>query len=1311
MARKKPVALAVESSSESGSSEGEVEYAGASNGESEDMISEDNDGNSDIDEVGADEAELSGESDAESDSGDEEEEVGEDEDGDDMDSEEEGEDEGEDEALSGNGKDNEGAAGSNGRKNARASSAGDGSAARAAKRAKAALPTKDEQLQLHNTETLMRTNLLRMQVDEMLGEVRADTLFEKRKLQDWVQRCISSIESGCAALEKARTTLSQSWIASKKIHGFVFEGKDNEQATAQFVAPTSVSVVGSSALKTATAPFLNVDIAVAMPEQLFENRDLLNHAYFNKRKFYVAALYSVLKSAAGLEGDVSVSLFKGDPRKPMVVIKPALKGSITVRIIPTLPASAFKLVQLKSSKNNVRPLSWAEKETKSVSHAEASTLRPTPRYNMAVLEDMAAQTQARFLVQTLSVCPVARDAVLLLKIWLTQRSLRFGFDCMDSHSATLLVAYLVQTKRITTQMTALAAFTLALKILTDNDLKSSQFSFTNTAIVQSSAAAADASGEPVWAMTLLYPVFDTSAGTEKQYDFNVMWRVSPSCLSDLCAEAKHTLRLLQTGRSDESFRRVFMTKSSFFDRHDIFFHLPFDDQCLRNTLLAGGKQGKGQLADTENGDLADERRSELDYALTDAVHWQFVSGRAVEIATRALGNRATAVRAMVSSDKIEASGGAGSSAHSGVFFPSCGVEAERWVVTIGVVLSRQHGQRRIERGPSSEEEAAVAEFRKFWGPNKSHMRRFQDGSIIESVVWEEALQRPGYVPRGERIADEILRHIFARHLPACCGEHSEQVHSKTTQLENRMLPAGGVSTASADPEDADSLTRKAIEYLDQLRTALISTLKDQLPLVVTSVTGTAAALRYTGLTPPKPHPLLQDNFLQKFAGKQISLLSSPLAVCVQVEGGGKWPKDAGAILKLKLAFLLRLADVLHAKLSVITIPHEDSLDIIFKSFVFRLRVVSDMEVEQRLISNVSKEADPNMVYPRLVVETNAVYPLYCNYIRALHAKFPTFAGSVRLLDCWLNGHHFSGAVPHEALEMLVASVYLDPDSGFAPTSPSAGFRKALNRLATFDWESSPLIVDFGGDITAADKGHIQAKFAASRQSRHSPLLYMTSSADRNTGFTPLSRFDEMDRTAVKLVAAMAKDTSTAYNKWVEDSKSSDDGAAIDAIMKSPTTMDRCNVILQFNEGLINAKAIKSELASDWYEHLQRGATFARLKVYANLSKKEVSLENLVVKEGATPHPVQEGVVDALRKGFGDIAVFFWNAQRGTEIGILWKPSAFLTRKFSILESRNKLALQSEDSASSATFTVLNTSEIIAQMFRVGDGLIQQVRFL
>ena len=1287
MAKKKPVvALAADISS----SESESEDMGMVDDDADDVGSEDHDSNSVSGSASGEEEDVSAESDAESDQEIEEE------DGDDDDEdEEEDDDEDRDDEDGENDGDEEIASSSNSRKNSRFEE--DASAvSRAPKKSKQDLPSKDEQLQLHNTENLMRTNLLRLQIDEMLKEVRADASFEKKKLQVWLEGCTGAIKTGTAAMERARTNLSLAWIAANKIPGFVFEGKDHEQVSATFFAPTAVAVVGSCALKTATAPFVNVDITVSMPEQQFESRDVLNHAYFNKRKLYVAALYHVLNTAAGLEGDVSVCLLKGDPRKPILVIKPALKGGVTVRIIPTLSAATFKLVQLKLSKNNVRPIAWVEKESKS--NAEGDKLKPTPRYNMAIMEDVAAQTQANFLSQTLSVCPVARDAVILFKVWLTQRSLRFGFDSMDSHSATLLVAYLVQTKRITNQMTAVAAFTLVLKLLIENDLSKCQMSFTNTSIVLGETS-------EHWAMTLFYPVFETSSGVDKQYDFNVMWRISSTCLADVCSEANHTLHLLQTGRSDSSFQRIFMSKVSFFDRHDLFFHIPFTSNCLSDALQRGktGKSSSSVGKDIEHSDLATERFEEVDNAVADMVHWQYISSKAVAVAKRALGNRAVAIR-VVSAPQTS------TTVRTGVFYPQCGEEADRWVVTLGVVLSKEHGQRRIERGPAAEDEASVEQFRKFWGPNKSQLRRFQDGSIIEAVLWEEALQRPGYVPRGERIAEEVLRYVFARHLPVCCGKNAEHVYSKTTQLEHKVLAAIGISPASANSDDADTLTRKALENLDKLRTALISTLKDQLPLLVSSLTGTGAALRYTGLIPPQSHPLLQENFVQKYAGQQISLLSVPLEIFAQVEGGGKWPKEAGAILKLKLAFLLRLSDVLYSKMKVVCVPHEESLDIIFNAFVFRLRVVSDMEIEQRLVTSVGKEVDPNMVYPKQVVETNVVYPLYCNAIRALHAKFPTYASSVRLLESWLDSHYFSGAVPHEALEMLVASIYVDPDSGYAPTSPSAGFRKALLRLAVFDWEGSPLIVDFASEITHADRNNLLSKFTASRQGRHSPMLYMVSSADRHTGFTTLSAFEGIDRAVLRLVIAKAKETSAAYSRWVEDSGSTDDAVAIDSIMKSSTTMDRCNLILQFSECLINAKAIKSELGSQWYEQMQRGAAFARLKVFSNLSKKEVSIENLVVKAGATSHPVQEEVIETLRKGFGDVAIFFWNAQRGTEVGVLWKPSVFLTHKFSILESRNKIALQSEDS-SAATIAVVNSSEVVAQMLRVGDGLFQQIRFL
>ncbi len=1160
---------------------------------------------------------------------------------------------------------------------------------RSTKRSKLDLPTKDEQLQLHNTEALMRTNLLRLQVDEMLKEVNADEVFEKKKLRSWLDECLGVLRTGGQL--KVGTELSTAWVTKQGVDGLSLEGSGTANVRSLFAIPTSVSIVGSSTLHTATAPFLNVDIGVVMPDSLFEGKDLLNHGYFNKRKLYIAALHHILSKT--IEGQVSLSLFKGDHRKPVLVVRPPLKSGVVVRVLPILSASVFKLVQLKMSKNNVRPLSWAEKSEKEKTSASAAEqLRPTPHYNQAVLEDIAAQTQAQFLTQTLLACPVAREVIVLLKIWLTQRALRFGVDGLDGHSATLFVAYLVQTKRLSKQMPALAAFTLVLKTLADNDLSACQFDFTNSAVSNASNGSA---------MTLWYPVFDAHSGTDsaKQFEFNTMWRVSASCISDLQSEARRSLQLLQAGRSDTAFHSIFMHKSSQYDRHDLFFHIPVSEGCVAAALR---KNHDGGAPDHE--DLAAERRAEADHAAADMLDWDYVMQRALALATEALGDRVSTVRAWTS-PKVGVSG-------NGVFFPQCGSETRVWTVTVGVVLNKDRCQRRVDKGPSAEDAAQVEQFRKFWGPKKSQIRRFQDGSIIEAVLWEERLQGPGYVPRGERIVEEILRHIWARHLPLCCGAAAECVVSKVSQLEHRALPAVRIAGASANTEDADALSRRALESVDKLRTVLISLLKDQLPLPISSVTGTSAELRYTALYPPQSNPMLQENFVQRYAGQQVSLLVQPLALCAVVEGGGKWPKEAQAVLKLKLAYLLRLSELLASKMKIVTVPRDDALDIIHQGFVFRLRLVSDLEVEKRLLPASVRETDPNMMYPRPVVERNIVYPLYCNAVKALHAQFPSFAGSVRLLESWVHGHYFSGLVPHEALELIAASIYLNPEAGTAPTSPSAGFSQALGKLAGFDWESTPLVIDLGVGtaMSSTDRVHAQSKFTAARQERYSPLLYIVSSVDAHTGFQPLSAFDGLDRTAIKMVIAKAKETFEVYSRWVEGANGNNEEATLDLIMKSTTAIDRCNAILQFTEVLVNSKAIKSEVANDWFKNMQRGAAFARLKVFSNLSKKETSLENLVIKEGSTPHPVQEALVVSLREAFGDIALFFWNAQRATEVGVLWKPAAFMSNKFSILESRNKLALLSEDTTATS-ITVLNITEITAQMLRIGDGLFKQIRFV
>jgi U3 small nucleolar RNA-associated protein 22 len=56
-------------------------------------------------------------------------------------------------------------------------------------------------------------------------------------------------------------------------------------------------------------------------------------------------------------------------------------------------------------------------------------------------------------------------------------------------------------------------------------------------------------------------------------------------------------------------------------------------------------------------------------------------------------------------------------------------------VDIGLIMDRANAARMVEHGPAADDLVAVKSFRQFWG-SKSETRRFKDGRILESVVWE-----------------------------------------------------------------------------------------------------------------------------------------------------------------------------------------------------------------------------------------------------------------------------------------------------------------------------------------------------------------------------------------------------------------------------------------------------------------------------------------------------------------------------------------------------------------------------------------------
>lgn len=871
---------------------------------------------------------------------------------------------------------------------------------------KLSLPTQHEQLQLQNTDALLRSNLLGLQVVELLAEVSSQKEFEKKRVQSWLRDVLALVQAPSGAPREItpswiRKTLGTNACADTGLN-------QNQNQVLSFAAPAAVEVVGSYSLKTSTAPLYNIDVAVQMPSSSFDARDILNHVYFTKRKLYLLALWHCLEQAN--IAVVSIALFKGDGRKPILVLRPsAFKSQVSIRLIPTAPPDVFKLSQLRAGKNNARPEAWlralklGQDTSAREKEMDASTLRPTPIYNLAILEDVAVFAQHRILTGALTTCPAAREAVVLFKVWLTQRSMRFALESIDSHYASLLVAYLVQTKRITGQMNPLSAFQVLLRFLADGELQKRTYDFMSASF----GGAQDESESG--GLVIMHPLMDPTTQPPQVFHFNCTWRVSASALDALSAEAKQSVQI--SSAESSAFSKIFMTKSSFQDRHDVFFHVPYSESALELELKGSEMPQRRSKESGAHGDIYAETLQEMKESLCNLTAGQFLTAKLQRTLERALGNRTLAVRVMLNP------GEGGGDSTEGVFQPQWREKSlsppGMWHLTVGIILDKDSSYRKVDRGPAADDEQEGQKFRGFWGPLKSKLRRFQDGSIVEAVIWDESKHpaKTACVPRGERIVEEIVRYILARHVPHPCGDKPGQVICKAANLERHFLPAPGIldleSESSPDLDnqtqrdhlDADTLCRKAIECLDTLRTVLTSKLKD-LPLMLESVMAACPELRYTALIPPQTHPLLLDkDGLKKHSGSTFSLVVAPLLITARVEAGGRWPSDKEAIINVKSALLLRIGELLAAQFHMQSVPHQDSLDILSGGFVFRLNLLASPEIER-----LQHPLDSNVAFAR----RTSIDFAHHNAVKSLHAQHPSFGNAVRLLSRWCAGNYFSG---------------------------------------------------------------------------------------------------------------------------------------------------------------------------------------------------------------------------------------------------------------------------------------------------------------
>ena len=410
-----------------------------------------------------------------------------------------------------------------------------------------------------------------------------------------------------------------------------------------------------------------------------------------------------------------------------------------------------------------------------------------------------------------------------------------------------------------------------------------------------------------------------------------------------------------------AFSHLFMQTRLFFEVNDSFLHFKLLDSD-RDAIIAHGSQ----LLDDDSGDdAASEQDQQIGVVLeTAALHWplqDFLAFHSSQILQRALGDRVTSLRyhlQRISSDPV---GGGESQAmqetplgSQSAHFP-LGAKKEQqdeagWIVSFGLVINAEKSNRRVERGPASKAvsgpdsgsaEKELEDFRFFWGAQKTQLRLFQDGSIIESVVWEvpsstssapkDSLQK---IEGKQSVIEVVSQYILGRHLPSAVGRKGEKVISVTSRLlEDACFQEEGDLASKT----YHALTRHAVQALDKLRSILTSGQLKNLPISYDHLAAMCPELRYTSLMPVKPHPLILMNtadtsatttsssssssadgtvsagldaeqrkksILKQYAGQTISLIAQPLRVLARFESSNRWPQDPEAILKCKLAMLL-----------------------------------------------------------------------------------------------------------------------------------------------------------------------------------------------------------------------------------------------------------------------------------------------------------------------------------------------------------------------------------------------------------------------
>ncbi|KAF6126053.1 nucleolar protein 6 [Phyllostomus discolor] len=570
-------------------------------------------------------------------------------------------------------------------------------------------PTSEELNRLRETESLFHSSLLRLQVEELLKEVR---LSEKKKERiDAFLRDVNQRIMRVPSTPETELT-DQAWLPAGvqvPLHQVPYTVK----GCFRFLPPAQVTVVGSYLLGTCIRPDINVDVALTMPREILQDKDGLNQRYFRKRALYLAHLAHHLAQDP-LFGSVRFSYTNGCHLKPLLLLRPHGKDEhlVTVRLHPCPPSDFFRPCRLLPSKNNVRS-AWYRGQSPP---GDGSPEPPTPHYNTWILQDIALESHMQLLSTVLGSASGLRDGVALLKVWLRQRELDKGLGGFSGFLVSMLVAFLVSTRKIHTTMSGYQVLRSVLQFLATTDL-----TVNGISLCFSSDPFLPALADFHQAFAV---VFLDSSGR-----LNLCADVTASTYHQVQHEARLSMMLLDS-KADDGFQLLLMTPKPMIWAFDHILHIcplsRLQAACHRLKLWPELQDHGGDYVSAALGPLT----TLLEQGLRSRLHLLAHS-------------RPPVSEWDISQDPPK--------------------HRDSGTLTLGLLLRPEGLTSVLELGPEADQPEA-ADFRQFWG-SRSELRRFQDGAIREAVVWEAVS-----MSQKRLIPQQVVTHLLALHadIPDTC---------------------------------------------------------------------------------------------------------------------------------------------------------------------------------------------------------------------------------------------------------------------------------------------------------------------------------------------------------------------------------------------------------------------------------------------------------------------------------------------------------------------------------------------------------------